>query len=149
MANSPAVLDAYTNFRNALNRAALPAALREQIALTVAGANGCDYCASAHTAIGSKLGVDTDELADNLRGTSHDTKTQAALAFANAIVERKGWVDDDELANARDAGYTEAELLEIVATVVFNIFTNYINHAAQTEIDFPFVSSRRAQEAAS
>ena len=60
MANSPAVLDAYTNFRNALNRAALPAALREQIALTVAGANGCDYCASAHTAIGSKLGVDTD-----------------------------------------------------------------------------------------
>lgn len=147
MANSPAVLDAYLGFRKALSGAALSGALREQIALTVSGLNGCDYCASAHSAIGGQLGVDEQEMAANLRGESGDAKTQAALDFAKAIVERQGWVSDEQLRAVRDAGYNEGEVAEIVAAVAQNIFSTYFNHVAGTEVDFPFVSSKQAEAA--
>ncbi len=139
MANSPAVLGAYLGFGQALGGGSLSGALREQIALTVAGENSCGYCASAHTALGKGQGVADDELARNLHGDSSDAKTQSALAFSSSIVEKRGWVSDDDLKVVRDAGYTEGEIVEIIATVAATTFTNYFNHIAQTEVDFPVV----------
>ncbi len=141
MANSPAVLEAYVSFHKAMSGASLRAALREQIALTVAGANGCDYCASAHSAIGAQLGIASDELARNLLGVSNDPKTQAALDFAKAILQSEGWVSDDALQAVREAEYTEGEIAEIIAAVALNIFSTYFNHIAGTDVDFPYVSS--------
>ena len=140
MANSPAVLDAYLGFNKALSGGRLSAPLREQIALTVAGANGCEYCAAAHTALGAMLGLDAAELAANLDGRSADATTAAALGFALAIVGKRGWVDNDDLARVRAAGYGEGEVAEIVAAVAYNTFSNYFNHVAQTEVDFPPVA---------
>ena len=97
MAQSPATLEAYLGFGKALSGASISPQLREQIALTVAGENSCGYCASAHTAVGSKLGVDADELAANLKGLSADPKTEAALEFARQIIIERGWVNDDDL----------------------------------------------------
>ncbi len=139
MALSPAVLEAYMNFGQALSGASISPALREQIALAVANVNGCQYCASAHTAIGKNLGVDAIELTANLHGSSNDPKVERALQFARSIVSKQGWVNDAEVQQVRDAGYTDAEIAEIIATVAVNIFTNYFNHIAQTEIDFPKV----------
>lgn len=130
-------------FSQALGKGSLPGKLREQIALTVAGANTCDYCASAHTAIGGQLGIGSPELEANLSGVSTDPKTQAALTFAKTVVEREGFVADEDLAAARAAGYSEGEVVEIFASVVVNIFTNYFNHIAQAEIDFPVVSTAK------
>ena len=140
MANAPAVLDAYLGFNKALSGGRLSAPLREQIALTVAGANGCEYCAAAHTALGTRLGLDAAELATNLDGHSSDAKIAAALDFALAIVGKRGWVDDGDLARVRAAGYGEGEVAEIVAAVAYNTFSNYFNHVAQTEVDFPAVA---------
>ncbi len=126
MANSPAVLDAYLNFLKALS---------------VAGANGCDYCASAHTAAGRGLGVEDSELALNLQGQSSDPKFAAALAFAHAILAREGWVSDEDIALVRAAGYDDGVIAEIVANVAANIFSNYFDHVAETEIDFPLVKA--------
>ncbi len=137
MANSPAVLDAYLGFNKALAAGRLSAPLREQIALTVAGANGCEYCAAAHTALGKMLGLDSAELADNLEGYSADAKIAAALDFALALVGKRGWVDDIELARVREAGYDDGEVAEIIAAVAYNTFSNYFNHVAETEVDFP------------
>lgn len=148
MANSPAVLDAFLSFSKAMSGTSISAPLREQIALVVAGANGCDYCASAHTAVGKKLGVESTELTANLAGNSADRKTQAALDFSKAIVESEGWVSDDEIKSVRDAGYSEGEVTEIVAAVSLNIFTNYFNHVAGTDIDFPLVTTDNTQHAA-
>ena len=139
MAQSPATLEAYLGFGKALSGASISPQLREQIALTVAGENSCGYCASAHTAIGTKLGVDTEELTANLKGLSADAKTEAALEFARQIVIERGWVSDDDLKRIREAGYTEGEITEIVATVAQNLFSNYFNHIADTEVDFPRV----------
>jgi uncharacterized peroxidase-related enzyme len=141
IAHSPAALNAALAFGDAMSKSSLSAALKEQLALVIAGANTCDYCASAHTAIGNGAGVSQDELASNLQGESSDPKTQAFLTLAKSIVEKRGWLVDSDLQDARAAGITEAETVEVVATVAINTFTNYFNHIAQTEIDFPVVSA--------
>lgn len=147
-ANSPAVLEFYLNASGALAKSKINAALREQIALTVAGANGCDYCASAHTAIGKMHKVDEAELALNLKTESNDPKTKAALIFSRKIVDARGNVQDADIAQLRAAGYDDQELSEIIAVVSFNIFTNYFNHIANTKIDFPLVSTSAVKKAA-
>jgi uncharacterized peroxidase-related enzyme len=140
-AHSPAVLQYYLAGSEALGTGTLTAALREQIALVTAGANQCDYCASAHTLMGKGAGLAGAEMADNLRGRSGNGKTQAALDFAAAIVTERGRVSDAQLAAVRAAGHGDAEVVEIVAVVAANIFTNYFNHIAGTVIDFPVVKS--------
>jgi len=139
IAHSPAALGAYLAFSQAIGESAISPALREQLALTAAGINSCDYCASAHTLMGKGAGVDPDELARNLSGESSDPKTQAALSFATAIVDQRGFVDDAALAAVRGAGYSQEEIVEIITVVSINIFTNYFNHIAEVEIDFPLV----------
>lgn len=142
MAQSSAALGGYLGFAGALAEGKLSAQLREQIALTVAGASECDYCASVHTAVGRKNGIARAELDRNLRGKSEDVRTGAALHFAGRIVATRGNVSDDDLETVRRAGFSEEEVVEVVANTMINVFTNYFNHIAGTEIDFPVVSTR-------
>lgn len=146
MANAPALLEGYLSLNAALSGGVLSAALREQIALTVAGLNGCDYCASAHTMLGERAGV--SEAAVNLEGRSSDPKTQAALTFARALVEKRGSVSGEEFKAARDAGYSDEEILEILGAVALNTLTNYFNEAVKTEVDFPKVCATGCRLAA-
>lgn len=139
MAQSPAVLEAYLDFSGALGSGTLSAGLREQIALTVAEDNGCEYCLSAHTAIGKLAGLDEGALTSSRQAKSTDTRTEAALKFAQAVVKSKGRVADDDLKAVRAAGYGDGEIAEIIANVALNIFTNYFNNATQVEVDFPRV----------
>lgn len=141
MAQSSAALSGFLGFAGALGDGEFSAKLREQIALAVAGANQCDYCASAHTAVGAGLGIDADELDQNLSGMSADTRVSAILTFAKAIVRTSGNPSDAELSAARTAGLTDSDIVEVIANVSLNIFTNYFNHIAQTEIDFPVVKT--------
>lgn len=141
MANQPAVLDAYLKFGDALGQGDFDARSREAIALATAGANACDYCASAHSAISKSLKVEPAEIEARLAGRSADPKLQAVLTFARAVVAKRGLVTDADLAAARQAGHDDGAIVEIVANVALNILTNYINHVAQTEIDFPVVES--------
>lgn len=143
LAHSSAALAGYLNFNRALSGALTPV-LREQIALAVAGFNGCDYCASAHTLLGRNAGIASEELASNLAGESSDHRTQAGLTFALAVVKRHGRVTDDDLERIRAAGFTEAEIVEVVSVVALNLFTNYVNHVADTENDFPVVNTSAA-----
>ncbi len=140
LAHSPAALQAYLDFAGALAGGMLDPQVREQIALTVGTANGCEYCVSAHTALGKGAGLSGDELIAARCATSSDAKANAALQFARAVVATKGNVTDQDLEKLRAAHYTDGQIAEIVAHVGMNIFTNYFNHVAQTEIDFPKVS---------
>ena len=147
LANSPAALEAYLGLLNALGGAGIDAQTREAIALATSGANGCDYCASAHTAIGKMLGLSDEETQANLFGRSSEPTRAAALEFARAIVEKRGWVTDRDLERVREAGFGDAEIADIVATVATTIFSNYFNHIADTEIDFPPVKIGETQTA--
>ena len=141
LAHSPAALQFYVGQIEALAKGVLDRQLREQLAVVTAGANHCDYCASAHTLMGKGVGLAQEELAQNLHGRSQNPRTEAALTLARTILERRGEVSDEDLQATRAAGYSEAELVEIAAHVGMNIFTNYFNRLAQTEVDFPLVST--------
>ncbi len=137
LAHSPAALDAYTSISKALNGGRLSPQFRELVALTVSGENGCEYCAAAHSAIGRSLGTADEELSAALRGLSADPYTAAGMEFARRIVIERGWVSDDDVQRVREAGYSDGDIAEITATVAGTIFSNYFNHIAQTEVDFP------------
>lgn len=137
MANSPAVLDAYLKFSGSLGSGDLPAKTREQIALAVGQANSCDYCLSAHSTIGKMVGLTAEQILESRRGSSAEPTTDAVLRFARQLVDKRGLVSDADLAAVRSAGWNDGAIAEIVANVALNIFTNYFNHVAETEIDFP------------
>lgn len=137
MANSPAVANAYLGFSQSLSTGSLPARLREQIALVVGETNDCGYCVAAHTALGKRAGLSEQETCDARRAVASDDKENVALEFARKIVSDRGHVSDVDVQQVRQAGYTDGEIAEIVANVALNIFTNYFNHVAETEVDFP------------
>lgn len=139
MANSPAALGAFLQFGKTLSEGVLSAKTREQIALAVAQANSCDYCLSAHSAIGKMVGLTPEQIRDARTGSAVDAKSNAILRFAVQLVEKRGFVSDDAIASARDAGVNDSELAEIVANTAHSLFSNYFNHVAETGIDFPAV----------
>ena len=137
MANSPAVANAYLEFSQSLSTGSLSARLREQIALVVGESNGCGYCVAAHTTLGKRAGLTEQETCDARRAVASDNKESVALEFARKIISDRGNVSDVDFQHVRQAGYTDGEIAEIVANVALNIFTNYFNHVAETEVDFP------------
>ncbi len=141
MANQPAVLEAYLGITGALNEGSFDAKTREAIALSVAGANGCDYCSSAHGYISRSLKVDEDEIVRRLNGASNDPQLNGLLTFVGRVVESAGQVSDADIQAARDAGLDDGAIAEAVAHVAANVFTNYLNNVAHTDIDFPLLRS--------
>jgi uncharacterized peroxidase-related enzyme len=139
MAQSPAVLEAYLNFSEALGGGKLNARLREQIVLISAEINSCGYCVSAHTAIGKMVGLGEDAILTARNGNAADAKTDAALKLARTVIVNRGEVSDADLQSVKGAGFSDGEIGEIVANVALNIFTNYFNVIATTDIDFPKV----------
>lgn len=138
---SPAALEGALALAGALGRGRLRPRLREQIAIAVAQANACDYCLSAHTALGRGLRVSDLDLALAREGRASDPQDEAALRFVLSVLERRGRVDDAELEGVRNAGFDDGQVVELVANTVLNVFTNYLNQVAETEIDFPVVSA--------
>jgi uncharacterized peroxidase-related enzyme len=137
MALSPAVLEGYLGLNTALAGGALNAPLRERIALAVAEANRCGYCLAAHSYFGKRAGLDAEARDQARQAEASDPKATAALSFVRTIVEQHGAISEDDLRRVREAGYGEGEIAEMIAQVALNIFTNYFNLIAQTEVDFP------------
>ena len=145
VATSPAALEGYLSLSGALGKGELPAATRERIALAVAEVNGCDYCLSAHTYLARKVAkLDDAEITANRNGASNDIKADAAVRFAVKVTKLRGHVTNEDFQAVKSAGYTDAQIIEIVQHVALNTWTNYINSVAQTVIDFPVVSARKA-----
>ena len=145
LAVSPAALEGYLGLSGALGKGSLDARTRERIALAVAEFNGCGYCTSAHAFIGKNMaGLSDAEIAANRNGGSTDDRAAAAVKFAVKVVETRGQVSDADVASIRLAGYSDAEVVEIVLHVALNTLTNYVNEVAETTIDFPAVKARDA-----
>lgn len=144
MAKSPSVAQAYLGLNQSLSTGQLSNRMREQIALVVGETNSCDYCVAAHTALGKAAGLTSNDASDARRGLAQEAKERTALQFARAMVEKRGLVSDEDLSSLREAGHHDGEIAEIVANVALNIFTNYFNHVAETELDFPVVPQLEA-----
>lgn len=143
-ANSPAALRAFLGLHGIANDGSLDPQTRERIAVAVAQQNACEYCLSAHTAIGGKAGLSHDEISENRAGNSRDAKAAAALKFARSLVDNGGDVTTAELGELRHAGYDDAEIVEIITHVGMNILTNLIGKASRVAIDFPRIALKQA-----
>lgn len=142
--NSPATLAGFTGFHSELTKA-LDARTRERIALAVAQVNGCAYCLAAHTYLGLNLAkLSPEEIALNRQGASGESKANAAVKFAAKVTRERGHVSDVDVAAVRAAGFSDAQIVEIVGLVAENCFTNFLNEVAHTDLDFPEVPVAQA-----
>ena len=144
VANSPAALQSMWSSFGALGGGTLGHKLGEQIAVAIADRNACEYCLAAHTALGRKAGASSDEMAAAQMGESTDPKTAAALRFALKVVNDRAQVNDADVQSLRDVGFDDGAIVEILAHVALNLFTNYVNVAFAVPVDFPSVKLRRA-----
>jgi len=140
LSNSPSELEGYLSLSRALSRGALSPQTGERIALAIAEINGCDYCLSAHTYLAKNVAnLGEAEIAENRNGCSNDAEADVAVGFAANLALSFGHVSEADIRSIRRAGYNDAQIVEMVLQVALNIFTNYLNIAAETEIDFPVV----------
>jgi uncharacterized peroxidase-related enzyme len=144
VANSPAALQSMWGSFGALGGGTLGAKLGEQIAVAVADRNDCNYCLAAHTVLGQKAGASAAEMAEAQVGRSTDPRTAAALAFALNVVENRASVTAADVQALRAAGFDDGAIVEILAHVALNLFTNYVNVAFDVPVDFPTVKLSRA-----
>jgi uncharacterized peroxidase-related enzyme len=136
MSLSPAVLSGAIGLQDVLSKT-LDARTRNAIALAVSEVNACSYCLSSHCYVGSKLQhVPDDEIQRNRTGESEDAKVAAAARFAAKVIDSRGHVSDDQVAAVRAAGFTDPQILEIVALATQFTLTNLINNVTGTDIDF-------------
>lgn len=139
VANSPAALQSMWGAFGAFSTGSLGPALTEQIAVAVADRNSCAYCLAAHTALGKGAGLDERTLAESQHARDTDPRTQALLEFAVSIVEQRGQIDAQAIQTLREHGWTDEQIVETIAQVALNLFTNYINIALDVPVDFPHV----------
>lgn len=144
VANSPAALASMWGSFGALGRGVLPAKLGEQVAVAIADRNRCHYCLAAHTMLGRKAGASATEMSEAQAGRSDDPRTAAALAFALKVVERRADIGDADVVALREAGFDDEAIVELLAHVALNLFTNYVNVAFDVPLDFPKVTLRQA-----
>ncbi len=135
-AQSPAALEGMVSLNGAIHKGTLDAKTREAIALATAEVDGCDYCLSAHTYLGKRAGLSDSDLAEAREGRASDPKVAAGARFARVVVEKRGHVRDADVADVRRAGFSDAEVIELIANVAWSVFTNFVNVVSGTEIDF-------------
>jgi len=136
LAQSPRALEGYLQFRNALSGSRLSPTICEQIALVVAQTNLCEYSLAEHAHLAAQLGLKKEQIKASREARSMDKRTDVILRFARDLAARKGECPVVEL---RESGYSDADIIEVIAYVAFNTFENYLNDVAQTDLDFPKV----------
>lgn len=139
LANSPAALNLYLASSHALSGGRLSPRQREIIALAIGQLNQCHYCVSAHTMIGKGAGLSPEEMIDARHGKASNPIDNAIAVVASKLVSKRGFLTPEDIAEAKASGVDDGLIIEIIANLVHNTLTNYTNHVAQTEIDFPKV----------
>jgi len=139
LARAPAALDGYLNFSEALAKGRLTARQRELVAIAIAQENECEYCLSAHSAIGQHVGLNSGDVRQARLGGAVDPEDAAVIRLTLSVMRSRGNVSDAELEAARGAGLDDGLIIETTANVALNVLTNYVNRVAATEVDFPLV----------
>jgi uncharacterized peroxidase-related enzyme len=140
MGHSPAVLSSYLSNIDQLAAGNIGYQLAELIALRTATINKSLYCDISHRFIAAKLvGIPVAVISEARQGKSKDTRIQSMLNFVTRVVENRGQISGEETMLLQEAGYTDTEMVEIIAHITFNIFTNYFNLITKPALDFPII----------
>ncbi len=139
LVRAPTVTSAYAAAEQALAKGQITARQREQIALAVAEINDSRYCLVAHTIAGRTAGLSDEDIRLARKAAANDPKAGAMLRFTQAVVLQRGELGDEDFNAVRKAGISELEMIEIVANIALNLFTNYLNIIFDTEVDIPLL----------
>jgi alkylhydroperoxidase family enzyme len=137
MANSPAVLESFLAISDAMGQAKIGQKLLNQVKLSTSDSNSCDYCTSILSAVAPSAGLSAADILNSRRKTAEDAKSRVALQFADSVLQNAGKISNEDLAEVRQAGFDDGEIVEIAVSVVLGCFTNFLNNMALTEIDVP------------
>jgi uncharacterized peroxidase-related enzyme len=139
-AQSPIAFNAWAALLSSLSKA-LDVRTRDSIGLAVSEVNGCNYCLTVHSFTAEHMAkLSAEEIILARKGHANDPKRDAAVQFARKVIETRGQVGDADLQNVRDAGFTEANIIEIVALVAMYTLTNLFNNVFDPDKDFPAVA---------
>ncbi|MEX6687953.1 peroxidase-related enzyme [Danxiaibacter flavus] len=139
-ATSPIAFNAWAAFFGIMTKA-LDVKTRDSIGLAVSEVNGCNYCLTVHSYTAKHMAkLPDDEIILARKGNATDPKRGAAVQFARKVIETRGKISDADFAAVRDAGYSDANIIEIVGLVAMYSLTNFINNMADPETDFPPVT---------
>ena len=138
--HSAGTLGAYLAWGAALDKGPLSKREIELLNIHVSELNGCAYCLSAHVLVGSQVGLSAADVEAARSGTGTNAREEALLALARRVVRTGGAGTGAELARAREAGVTDAQIVDALAVVAIRSFTNAMAIVAQTELDFPKVA---------
>lgn len=139
LANAPVAFNGYLQLSETLGGGRLSARQREIVALATAQENACQYCLSAHTMMAKGAGLSEAEIRQARAGAGSDATDAAIAGFAQQVVRQRGRLEASAVANAHARGLDDGLILEIIANVALSVLSNYTNHVAATEIDFPKV----------
>ncbi|MBI1187688.1 MAG: carboxymuconolactone decarboxylase family protein [Alphaproteobacteria bacterium] len=138
-AESPAVVDGYLALAGALQKSSFSPLEREVALIAASVENQCHYCVAAHTTVTQAQKLDQSVIAAvRAGGPIADPKLETLRAFTTKVVRERGWVSDGDVAAFLAAGYTKANVLEVVLAIGLKTISNYVNHIAETPLDEPF-----------
>jgi uncharacterized peroxidase-related enzyme len=138
---SPIAFNAWATLLGSMSKA-LDVKTRDSIGLAVSEVNGCNYCLTVHSFTAEHMAkLPADEIILARKGHATDPKRDAAVQFARKVIETRGNVSDADVKAVRDAGYTDANVIEIVALVAMYSLTNFFNNVFDPEKDFPAVAA--------
>lgn len=137
VANSPAALDVLLGIGAKLREGGLTGAQTEAVKLVVSQIYGCNYCLAAHTLVGKKAGLTEADTLAIRRGTVADPGLAALVRFVNVAIQPGGRIADDDLNAIRGAGFSDAQITEILMLLAQTVFTTLFNRVNRTEVDFP------------
>jgi AhpD family alkylhydroperoxidase len=135
LAGAPAALRGYARFRGELRRGSLPKSAIERIALAVAEHYRCGPGIAIHNRTARQAGVGIDEVALAREWDSRDPKQAALLRYLRPLVQQPGAAPHHLLEEAREAGWTDEQLLEAVAVLGLECFTAMVNVAGEIPVD--------------
>ncbi|MGO7763131.1 carboxymuconolactone decarboxylase family protein [Rhizobium ruizarguesonis] len=137
---SPIAFNAWATLFGSLSKA-LDVKTRDSIGLAVSEVNGCNYCLTVHSFTAEHMAkLPADEIILARKGHATDAKRDAAVQFARKVIETRGKVSDADVKAVRDAGYTDANVMEIIALVASYSLTNFFNNVFDPDKDFPAVT---------
>jgi len=136
MAESPEILKAYQQMNQLFMETSLTAVEKNIVWLTVSFYNQCHYCTAIHSMV-AKMFKLPDEMIEGLRNGQplSDSKLQALRIFTGRLVEKRGWVSDEETREFLDSGYSQRNILELVVGIGQKTISNYVNHLVHTPLD--------------
>ena len=149
LAESPAAAEAYLTLAGIVDKTSLSPAERQIVLLTVSYENTCHYCMAAHSTLAGGAGVDAATLTALRTGTPLPDARQEALArFTRTMVRERGYANDTDIKAFLDAGFTKANIFDVITATALKTISNYANHIAETPVDAPFQAQTWAKPAA-